>query len=139
MLRTVPNQCQRFGDDAEREVRAASQPLFYTNAQLKLLMSPDRAPLPYMYDNFAWPHCEMLGYTMSNRLADYGLADDAANATEAETVYAFDFKAQCSEPALSPTPPSPCLARVRAPLLLRPTPAPSARRRAAAAGATKRR
>ena len=74
--------------------RAATQPLFYTNAQLKLLMSPDRAPLPYMYDNFAWPHCEMLGYTMSNRLADYGLADDAANATEAETVYAFDFKAQ---------------------------------------------
>eukprot|EP00752_Nemacystus_decipiens_P016248 g14528.t1 len=37
---------------------------FYTNADLYDLLRPDRADLPYMYDNFAWPHCSVLGQDM---------------------------------------------------------------------------
>lgn len=39
---------------------------FYTNNELYELLRPDDVMLPYMYDNFKWPHCELLGYGISN-------------------------------------------------------------------------
>lgn len=39
---------------------------YYTNEELYANLRPDKPQLPYMYDNFEWPHCEILGYDMSN-------------------------------------------------------------------------
>lgn len=39
---------------------------YYTNSELYTLLHPKNIHLPYMYDNFEWPHCEMQGYTMKN-------------------------------------------------------------------------
>lgn len=53
-----------FGDwDADRTEASADRPpwmkTYYTNGDLYDLLRPDRADLPYMYDNFAWPHCSV--------------------------------------------------------------------------------
>ena len=53
-----------FADwDAERSAADADRPpgmkTYYTNGDLYDLLRPDRADLPYMYDNFAWPHCSV--------------------------------------------------------------------------------
>lgn len=37
---------------------------YYTNSELYTLLHPKNIHLPYMYDNFEWPHCEMQGYNM---------------------------------------------------------------------------
>jgi len=34
----------------------------YTNAQMWAFLSPDNADLPYMYDDFKWPHCDEEGF-----------------------------------------------------------------------------
>ncbi|CAB1110722.1 unnamed protein product [Ectocarpus sp. CCAP 1310/34] len=34
---------------------------YYTNAELYDLLHPAGMQLPYMYDNFAWPHCDAQG------------------------------------------------------------------------------
>ncbi|CAM9472098.1 unnamed protein product, partial [Hapterophycus canaliculatus] len=34
---------------------------YYTNGELYQLLRPDESDLPYMYDNFAWPHCSVRG------------------------------------------------------------------------------
>jgi len=39
---------------------------YYTNAELYENLRPDKPVLQYMYDSFDWPHCELLGYDMSN-------------------------------------------------------------------------
>ena len=38
----------------------------YTNAELYENLRPDKPQIQYMYDSFDWPHCELLGYDMSN-------------------------------------------------------------------------
>lgn len=40
---------------------------FYTNSELYDRLRPDAPTIPYMYDNFAWPHCEFIGMSISNR------------------------------------------------------------------------
>lgn len=32
---------------------------YYSNAELYDLLRPDTEDLPYMYDNFQWPHCSV--------------------------------------------------------------------------------
>lgn len=32
---------------------------YYSNADLYELLRPDKTDLPYLYDNFAWPHCSV--------------------------------------------------------------------------------
>lgn len=32
---------------------------YYRNSELYELLRPDTTNLPYMYDNFAWPHCSV--------------------------------------------------------------------------------
>lgn len=53
--------------DAERaELEGAKPPsikTYYTNADLYDLLRPDESDLPYMYDNFAWPHCSVSGWS----------------------------------------------------------------------------
>lgn len=39
---------------------------YYTNEELYQNLRPDKPQLSYVYDGFTWPHCEMLGYDMSN-------------------------------------------------------------------------
>jgi len=39
---------------------------YYTNIQLYQLLHPATDSMPYVYDNFRWPHCEMQGYNMDN-------------------------------------------------------------------------
>jgi len=39
---------------------------YYTNEELYQNLRPDKPQLSYIYDGFKWPHCEMLGYDMSN-------------------------------------------------------------------------
>ena len=39
---------------------------YYTNIELYENLRPNQEALQYMYDNFRWPHCDMLGYEMSN-------------------------------------------------------------------------
>lgn len=39
---------------------------YYTNQELYENLRPDKPQISYMYDSFDWPHCEMLGYDMSN-------------------------------------------------------------------------
>ncbi|KAJ8606643.1 hypothetical protein CTAYLR_008385 [Chrysophaeum taylorii] len=43
-----------------------SNDAFYTNEDLYEYLRPDSDGLPYMYDNFRWPHCEKIGITLSN-------------------------------------------------------------------------
>jgi len=38
---------------------------YYSNSDLYSLLHPQNEDLPYIYDNFEWPHCELLGYDMS--------------------------------------------------------------------------
>jgi len=40
---------------------------YYTNIELYEYFRPHQEALQYMYDNFQWPHCELLGYEMSNK------------------------------------------------------------------------
>ena len=40
--------------------------VFYTNQELYDHLRPDRRELPYAYDNFKWPHCELVGYDITN-------------------------------------------------------------------------
>lgn len=40
---------------------------FYTNAELYEKLEPNLEILPYMYDNFQWPHCEKIGISISNK------------------------------------------------------------------------
>lgn len=44
-----------------RERLATVEPLkkYYTNENLYDLFSPIRAEMPYVYDNFEWPHCDV--------------------------------------------------------------------------------
>ena len=42
-----------------------SKDAFYTNQELKDLMDPSRESMPYMYDQFSWPHCSMIGYDIT--------------------------------------------------------------------------
>ena len=37
----------------------------YTNKELYALLDPNRDDLPFMYDNFRLPHCELLNYDMT--------------------------------------------------------------------------
>jgi len=39
---------------------------YYTNAQLYDLFDPASATIPYIYDNFFWPHCDLVGHDMVN-------------------------------------------------------------------------
>lgn len=39
---------------------------YYTNEELYENLHPEKATIPYMYDGFSWPHCELQGYDMSN-------------------------------------------------------------------------
>merc|ERR1711998_33236 len=39
---------------------------YYTNEELYENLRPEKATIPYMYDGFSWPHCELQGYDMSN-------------------------------------------------------------------------
>lgn len=33
--------------------------VYYTNGELYDLLRPEETDLPYVYDNFAWPHCSV--------------------------------------------------------------------------------
>lgn len=48
---------------SEREGEASSEvptaKNYYTNGDLYGLLHPGEMNLPYVYDNFAWPHCEV--------------------------------------------------------------------------------
>jgi len=37
---------------------------FYSNIELYKLVHPKSQALPYMYDSFEWPHCELVGDSM---------------------------------------------------------------------------
>lgn len=39
---------------------------YYSNARLYDLFNPAGNHMPYLYDNFQWPHCDMVGYRMRN-------------------------------------------------------------------------
>lgn len=39
---------------------------FYTNAELYENLRPNTAVLPYVYDHFKWPHCDLIGLPVSN-------------------------------------------------------------------------
>jgi len=39
---------------------------YYSNDALYSLLHPASETLPYVYDNFRWPHCEAQGYDMTN-------------------------------------------------------------------------
>jgi|MDSY01.2.fsa_nt_gb hypothetical protein len=39
---------------------------YYSNAELYQLFNPSGVSIPYMYENFEWPHCEESGYTIRN-------------------------------------------------------------------------
>lgn len=49
--------------DSEREGQVSSEvptmKKYYTNGELYKLLHPAEADLPYVYDNFDWPHCEV--------------------------------------------------------------------------------
>ncbi|CBJ26075.1 tyrosinase-like protein 2 [Ectocarpus siliculosus] len=54
-------------EHAEEEEDSAASPSakrYYTNMELYGLLRPDQSDLPYVYDNFAWPHCSVLGEDM---------------------------------------------------------------------------
>lgn len=38
---------------------ASSPKTYYTNAELYQLLDPNGNDLPYVYDNFEWPHCDV--------------------------------------------------------------------------------
>mmetsp|Transcript_19158 Transcript_19158/g.24856 ORF Transcript_19158/g.24856 Transcript_19158/m.24856 type:complete len:656 (-) Transcript_19158:256-2223(-) len=40
---------------------------FYTNMELYEKLSPSSPDMPYIYDNFYWPHCDLIGETISNQ------------------------------------------------------------------------
>eukprot|EP00903_Cladosiphon_okamuranus_P007185 g6977.t1 len=48
----------REGEESS-EVTAAKK--FYTNGELYALLHPSKMDLPYVYDNFEWPHCDEQG------------------------------------------------------------------------------
>lgn len=53
-----PWTSQLFGLDGEQML---------TNTELYELMNPGADVLPYIYDNYNWPHCKLLGYDMTYR------------------------------------------------------------------------
>ena len=50
---------------------------FYTNAQLYDLFRPDDAFLGYLYDDFHWPHCDLMGVSLL-KAALKGLSQEGA-------------------------------------------------------------
>lgn len=44
---------------------------YYTNAELYDLLHPGEMELPYVYDNFAWPHCDVSGGGCPSLLVPY--------------------------------------------------------------------
>lgn len=46
------------GAQFPRQTGAAAK-TYYRNADLYRLLRPDGTSLPYVYDNFVWPHCEV--------------------------------------------------------------------------------
>ena len=42
---------------------------FYTNLQMFAFLSPLSEDLPYVYDDFAWKHCDEEGYTFGAQVA----------------------------------------------------------------------
>lgn len=64
-----PTNFQPFKNlfDQDTETLAISEhERFYTNEELYEYLRPDSLTMPYMYDNFDWPHCELIGYKMTN-------------------------------------------------------------------------
>ncbi|CAM9254244.1 unnamed protein product [Phaeothamnion confervicola] len=57
-----PEQLQPFKNLFDSDDR------YYSNAELYRLLDPRNDDLPYVYANFEWPHCELLGYDMSKRV-----------------------------------------------------------------------
>lgn len=53
-----------FGEDYDDDDLGTAR--FYSNMQLYNLLHPENEDNPYVYDNFEWPHCNMLGYDMTN-------------------------------------------------------------------------
>jgi hypothetical protein len=39
---------------------------YYNNMELYELFNPASNSIPYMYEHFEWPHCDMVGYSMTN-------------------------------------------------------------------------
>ena len=50
------------GVDAEHEIGKAK--FYYTNMELYDLLDPQKTASPYVYDTFAWPHCDVRGQSV---------------------------------------------------------------------------
>lgn len=55
-----------FSDSDDYDDDDGSTARFYSNMQLYNLLHPENEENPYAYDNLEWPHCETIGYDMSN-------------------------------------------------------------------------
>ena len=56
--------------------------VFFTNRQMYDFLSPFSEDLPYVYDNFAWEHCDKEGYTFG---AQEAITKPTTTATAAAT------------------------------------------------------
>ena len=58
-----PNDYQPFTGDLFNLANKRND--YLTNRELYNLFDPGRDAVPYIYDNYEWPHCSMLGYDMT--------------------------------------------------------------------------
>ena len=63
-----PDDVTPFADtDLVLDPSSSSDPRsFYSNADLYDLFDPASDSLPYMYDHFKWPHCDLIGHYIQN-------------------------------------------------------------------------
>lgn len=47
-------------------------PNTHTNREVLTFFDPRKDALPYIYDNFNWPHCSELGYDLHDLLPENG-------------------------------------------------------------------
>jgi hypothetical protein len=74
-----PNDYQPFTGDLFNLANKRND--YLTNRELYNLFDPGRDAVPYIYDNYEWPHCNMLGYdmTFTGSRSSYSEEQEAGN------------------------------------------------------------